>query len=221
NHIKGKEVTVQNLKDIFKKLEADGAHNINLVTPTHYSQQICETLSDISLSIPVVWNSSGYEKVETLKQLNGLVDIYLPDIKYYDKEVSLKYAGVPDYFETACNAVLEMSRQVGNTVIEDGIMKKGIIIRHLVLPGHTIQAMKILKWIKENMPSDIYVSLMCQYTPVGRAIDFPEINRRLKRKEYNRVCDYMLSLDFVNGYFQELSAIGENYIPAFGAGFDI
>jgi putative pyruvate formate lyase activating enzyme len=221
NHIEGKEVTKQNLIDIFKRLEEQGAHNINLVTPTHYSQQIFEALSDASLSIPVVWNSSGYERVEILKQLEGLVDIYLPDIKYYDKEISLKYAGVSDYFETACNAVLEMNRQTGNTVIENGIMKKGIIIRHLILLGHTIQAMKILKWIKENLPEEIYVSLMGQYTPVGKACDFPEINRSLKRKEYKRVADYMISLDFQNGYLQELSSVGENYIPSFGEDIDI
>ena len=213
----GKEVTTQNLKDIFKRLEAQGAHNINLVTPTHYTQQIYEALSDISLSIPVVWNSSGYERVEILKQLEGLIDIYLPDIKYYDDNISLKYAGVSNYFQIACKAVLEMKRQIDLPIIENGIMKKGVIIRHLVLPGHTFQAMKILKWIKENMSEDIYVSLMCQYIPMGRACDFPEINRRLKRKEYARVVEYMLSLDFKNGFLQDLSSASEVFVPSFNS----
>lgn len=212
----GKEITVERLAEIFRELEEKGAHNINLVTPTHYSEQILEALQLYRPKIPIVYNCSGYEDVEALKKFRNIVDIYLTDIKYFDSEVSLKYSKAKDYFEAASKAVKEMvSQQPENIFDEDGIMKKGVIIRHLVLPLNVNQTRKILEWIKENLPENVIISLMSQYIPMGKACEYKEINRRLTTREYEKVLDMFEELDFEYGFMQELSSSKEDFIPPF------
>lgn len=212
----GKEISEERLIDIFKELEAQGAHNINLVNPTHYSSQLAETLKKYKPSIPVVWNTGGYDSVESLKKLDGLVDIYLTDIKYVSETVSKKYSGAENYFSVASDAVLEMQRQVGENIFdENGIMKKGIIIRHLVLPGNVSQAFKVMDWVKANLPNDTVISLMSQYTPYAMASEYPTINRKLSEREYNLVLDYAEKLDFENVFIQEPASSSTEFIPDF------
>lgn len=212
----GREITEERLIDIFKELEDKGAHNINLVNPTHYSYQLAETLSKYKPSVPVVWNTGGYDSVESLKKLEGLVDIYLADIKYVSSTVSKKYSGAENYFNVASKAVLEMQRQVGGNVFdEDGIMQKGLIIRHLVLPGNISQAMRVMDWIKENLPEDTVLSLMSQYTPCGKAAEYPTINRKLSEREYDMVLDYAEKLGFENAFIQEIDSSSKEFIPDF------
>lgn len=212
----GKEITEERLVEIFKELEGKGAHNINLVNPTHYSYQLAETLRKYKPSVPVVWNTGGYDSVESLKILDGLVDIYLTDIKYVSDTVSKKYSGAEDYFRVASEAVLEMQRQVGeNSFGENGIMQKGLIVRHLVLPGNVSQAMRVMDWIKENLPEDTVLSLMSQYIPCGKAAEYPTINRKLSEREYNMVLDYAEKLGFENAFVQEIDSSSEEFIPDF------
>lgn len=213
---KGKEISEERLIEIFKELESQGAHNINLVNPTHYAVQLAHTLEKYKPSIPVVYNTGGYDDVETLKMLDGLVDIYLTDIKYVSENVSQKYSKAKDYFEVASKAVTEMCRQTGNAVFdENGIMQKGVIIRHLILPGNVSQGIKTLDWIKNNIETDVILSLMSQYLPCGEAENFPTINRRLSEREYNMVVDHADELGFENAYIQELSSSTEDFIPDF------
>lgn len=220
---KGKEITVQNLSDIFVKQQEKGAHNINLVTPTMYVYQIIEAIKlarKTGLKIPIIYNSNGYENVETIKMLNGYIDVYLPDLKYYTNELSKKYSNVDNYFEVATNAIKEMYSQVGNAVFDDnGIIQKGAIIRHLVLPNHIQNTKNILKWINENLPKDIYVSVMAQYFPTYKAKNDSLINRKLNKKEYKEVLNYLYSLDLQNGYIQELGSHEEEYVPDFNLTF--
>lgn len=220
---KGKEITVQNLADIFIKQQEKGAHNINLVTPTMYVYQIIEAIKlarKTGLKIPIIYNSNGYENVETIKMLNGYIDVYLPDLKYYTNELSKKYSNVNNYFEVAANAIKEMYSQVGNAVFDDnGIIQKGVIIRHLVLPNHIQNTKNILKWINENFPKDIYVSVMAQYFPTYKAKNDSLINRKLNKKEYKEVLNYLYSLDLQNGYIQELGSHEEEYVPDFNLTF--
>lgn len=212
----GKEISDERLIEIFGELEAQGAHNINLVNPTHYALRIAEILKNHKPNIPVVYNTGGYDKAETIKKLDGLVDIYLTDIKYVSAKVSAKYSGAANYFDAAESAVKEMQRQVvKNEYDENGIMKKGLIVRHLILPGNISQAMKVLDWINENLPKDTVISLMSQYMPCGRANEFPTINRRLGKREYETVIDYTESLGFDNVYIQDLTSSDEQYIPPF------
>ena len=211
----GKEISEERLIEIFKDLESQGAHNINLVNPTHYAIQLANTLKKYKPSIPVVYNTGGYDDVESLKMLDGLVDIYLTDIKYADGVVAKKYSRAENYFEIASKAVKEMFRQTGDAVFENGIMKKGLIIRHLVLPGNVSQGMKVLDWIKENLNGEFAISLMGQYLPCGEAEKYPTINRRLSHREYNMVIDYADKLGFENAYIQDLSASDDIYIPDF------
>lgn len=212
----GKEITEERLIDIFKELEAQGAHNINLVNPTHYSYQLAETLKKYKPSIPVVWNTGGYDSVESLRNLDGLVDIYLADIKYVSETVSKKYSGAENYFAVASEAVLEMQSQVGeNSFDENGIMQKGIVIRHLVLPGNVSQAFKVMDWIKANLPEDTVLSLMSQYTPCGKAHEYPTINRKISEKEYDLVLDYAEKLGFENVFIQEIESSSTDFIPDF------
>lgn len=212
----GKEITIERLAEICLELQEKGAHNINLVNPTHYTEAIIQSLKIAKLDIPVIYNSNGYESLEQLKAIEGLIDVYLPDIKYYDRESSLKYSGCPDYFEHASAAVTEMYRQVGGPVFnEEGRIKKGMIIRHLILPSHTNESIKILDWIRANLPQDVYVSLMSQYIPFYKAELYPEINRRIIRREYDKVLDHFYKLGFENGYIQERNSAEEDYIPAF------
>ena len=216
---KGKEITIPHLAEIFLKQQEKGAHNINLVTPTMYVFQIIEALKiakSKGLTIPIVYNSNGYENIETIKLLNGYIDVYLPDLKYYSNELSKKYSNVDNYFETATNAIKEMYNQVGKAKFdENGLIKKGVIIRHLVLPNHIQNTKNILKWIKDNMPEDIYVSVMAQYFPTYKAKEDNLINRKLNKKEYKEVLNYLYSLDLENGYIQELGEREEKYVPNF------
>lgn len=211
----GKEISEEEIIDIFKRLEEKGAHNINLVNPTHYVIQLAKTLSKYKPSIPVVYNTGGYDSAESLKMLEGLVDIYLTDMKYVSPKVSKKYSKAEDYFEAASKAILEMYRQQPEDIFEDSLMKKGLIIRHLVLPGNVSQAFKVLEWVKDNLPSDTVLSLMGQYLPCGKAEDYPVINRRLSEREYNMVLDRAEMLGFENVYIQELSSASQEYIPPF------
>ncbi len=212
----GKEISEERLIEIFKELEEKGAHNINLVNPTHYSSQLAETLRKHKPSIPVVWNTGGYDSVESLEKLDGLVDIYLADIKYVSETVSKKYSGAENYFSVASKAVQEMQRQVGENIFdENGIMKKGIIIRHLVLPGNVSQAFKVMDWVKANLPEDTILSLMSQYTPCGKASEYPTINRKISEKEYDLVLDYAEKLGFENVFIQEIESSSTDFIPDF------
>lgn len=212
----GKEISEEKLIEIFKDLENQGAHNINLVNPTHYSAQLSETLRKYKPSIPVVWNTGGYDSVESLRRLDGLVDIYLADIKYVSESVSKKYSGAENYFSVASQAVLELQSQVGENIFdENGIMKKGLIIRHLVLPGNVSQAFRVMDWVKENLPEDTILSLMSQYTPCGKACEYPTINRRLSEREYDLVLDYAEKLDFENVFIQEIESSSKDFIPDF------
>ena len=212
----GKDISVERLAEIFRELEEKGADNINLVTPTHYSEQILNAFDIYKPKIPVVYNCSGYEDVETLKKFKDIVDIYLTDIKYFDSSVSEKYSKAKDYFEVASSAVKEMiSQQPENIFDEDGIMKKGVIIRHLVLPLNITQTRKILEWIKENLPENVIISLMSQYVPLGKACEHKEINRKLTTREYEKVLNMFDELDFEYGFMQELSSSKEDFIPPF------
>lgn len=212
----GKEVSETELMRIFDMLIEKGVHNINLVTPTHYAEMLAETLKKYKSPVPVVYNSSGYEKLETLRKLEGLIDIYLPDLKYYDSAPALKYSGAGDYFEYASAAVSEMFRQVGTLQIdESGIARRGIIVRHMVLPGNISQAVKVFSWVRENLPQETYISVMRQYTPFGKAKDMPPINRRLSAREYSIVKGKVLALGFENCFFQGADASGEDFIPKF------
>lgn len=210
----GKEIDIAGLRRAFEKLIDAGCHNINLVNPTHYAHAILKALEP-PLHVPVVWNSSGYERVETLRALEGRVQVFLPDLKYVDSSLSARYSGAPDYFEFASKALLEMYRQAGTPQLDDdGLIRRGLIVRHLILPGCAQDSMRVLDWTADNLPG-AWVSLMAQYTPAGRASDFPEIDRRLTRKEYGRVVDHLFKLGLEEGYVQELSSADERYVPAF------
>lgn len=212
----GKNVTPDELKRIFDKLLESGVHNLNLVTPTHFVPMLAKVLKEYNSPVPVVYNSSGYEKAETLRMLEGLVDVYLPDIKYYDSAPALKYSGAEDYFEYASKAVLEMHRQVGGVVLDgNGIAQKGLIIRHMVLPGNISQAVKVFEWVSENLPLDTYISVMRQYTPFGKAKEMPPINRKLSSREYSIVKAKILAMGFENCNFQSGEAATESFIPKF------
>lgn len=216
---KGREITVEQLAQIFLKQQAKGVNNINLVTPTMYAKHIKEALmiaKNEGLSIPVIYNTNGYESIETLKELEGLINIYLPDLKYYSNELSKKYSKVDNYFDIATKAIQEMNRQVGRpTFNEKGIIQKGMMIRHLILPNHLQNTKHILKWIKESMPAGTYVSVMAQYFPTYQAKQDESINRKLTKKEYQEIENYLYILDLENGYIQELGEYEEEYVPNF------
>lgn len=215
----GKEVSIQRLAEIFLELQQQGAHNINLVTGGHYVPQIVQALELVrkDLKIPVVYNSSGYETVKTLRQLKGYVDIYLPDLKYYSPERSARYSNARDYFAVASQAVQEMFSQVGPVQFdEQGMLQKGVVVRHMVMPNGVEDTMDILTWIAEYLPlDDILVSVMSQYTPFYKSADYPEINRRLTQEEYDRVLDWMECMGIEQGFVQELSSAKEEYTPDF------
>lgn len=212
---KGEIITTERLVEIIKELEDKGVHTIDFVNPTHFSHSIIDALTKYKPSVPVVYNSSGYDSVETLEKMQGLVDVYLPDLKYFSSEKSQKYAKCPDYFEKASKAILEMYRQQPKNVFEDGIIQKGLIIRHLVLPANVDESKNILLWVKENLPEDTYISLMSQYTPYGDIKGFKELNRRLTTAEYNKVVDYFLDIGLKNGFVQEKSSAKTDFIPSF------
>ena len=215
---KGKEITIEELAEIFIKQQEKDVENINLVTPTSYVPQIIESIKiarNKGLKLPIVYNTNGYEKVETLKMLEGYVDIYLPDFKYSDNELAKRLSKVDNYFEIATQALTEMYKQTGKAVFDDrGIMQKGMIIRHLVLPNHILNSRRVLKWINENM-HDVYVSVMAQYFPTYKAKDIEDINRKLTKEEYEQIENYLYRLDLENGYIQELGEHEEEYVPKF------
>lgn len=214
---KGREITIEELANIMLKQQEKGVENINLVTPTSYALHIIETIKIAKkkgLKIPIVYNTNGYESVETLKLLEGYIDIYLPDLKYYYDELGKKYSNVENYFEIATNAIKEMYRQVGSPQLnENGIMQKGLMIRHLILPNNVQNSKKVLKWIEQNLPNDVYVSIMAQYFPTYKAKNVDKLNRKLNKKEYEEVENFLYMLNLENGYIQELGEHEEEYVP--------
>ncbi len=216
---KGRKITIEELAKLFLKQQSKGVHNINLVTPTMYAYQIKEALKIAKangLHIPVIYNTNGYEKVETLKELEGYIDVYLPDLKYAGDELSKKYSKVDHYFEAATKAIQEMHRQVGTPIFdENGIIQKGLMIRHLILPNHLQNTKRILKWVKENMEEGTYISVMAQYFPTFLAKQDPLLNRKLTKKEYKEIENYLYTLNLENGYIQELGDHEEEYVPNF------
>lgn len=210
---KGVEISDDKLISIFENLISQGANNINLVNPTHYAKRLANVLSRWKSPVPIVYNSSGYEEVETLKALDGLIDIYLPDLKYIRAEKAMRYSKAADYFEKASAALLEMRRQVEDKFDGD-IMKSGMIIRHLILPQNTNSSIAVLDFIKSNFP-DTFVSLMAQYTPCGDLSEFPEINRKITKREYEKVVNYAFDNSFDKLFIQELSSADKSFIPKF------
>lgn len=210
---KGRAITPKELADCYKRLEEQGMHNINLVTADHYVTAVAESLDIYKPSIPVVYNCSGYTSPKTLSILDGLVDIYLPDFKYSDDALAIKYSSAPNYVNTASAAIKEMIFQVGTPQFDsDGMLKKGVIVRHLILPSHTKNSLGVLDIIKRSYDRQVLVSLMCQYVPVNKAHDFPKINRTVTRREYDKVKSalYALGLD---GFTQDLTSASTDFIP--------
>lgn len=210
----GKEISSARLREIFEELIDQGCQNINLVTPTQFLPSILPALSP-KLPVPVVYNCGGYESVETLKRLEGLVDIYLPDMKYSDPTLSAKYSFAPDYTEVAHKAICEMARQTGPAVIVNGVMKKGVIVRHLQLPGHLDNTLGVLDWFADTFPKgQVLLSLMCQYVPMGRAKTMEPLDRRLTQVEVDAALSYAALLGIEQGFTQELLSATEDYVPA-------
>lgn len=215
----GKPVSIDRLADIFLEQQERGAHNINLVTPTHYVPQIIEALviaKSKGLSIPILYNTNSYENVETIKALKGYIDVFLPDLKYFNDKYAVKYSAAPDYFYHASRAIGEMVKQAGNPEFdEDGMIKKGVIIRHLMLPGLLFDSKKIIDYIYSTYGNSVYLSLMNQYTPMHNAAAFPEINKTLNPKHYDSMIDYALSIGIENGFIQESGTSNKSYVPEF------
>lgn len=235
----GKPISIDRLADIFLELQEKGAHNINLVTPTHFIPQIVKALEAAKhrgLSIPIVYNTGSYEEVDSLRLLDGLVDVYLPDLKYYSSELSLRFSHAADYFEKATAAIAEMYRQVGTPVFEPiagealerhllpdsdddtesrSLLTRGIIVRHLLLPGQTKDSKKILRYLHETYGDNIYISIMNQYTPLPHVAEIPELNRKVTSEEYERVLTFADRLGIQNGFYQEGTTAEESFIPAF------
>ena len=214
---KGKEISIEELADIFIKQQEKGVENINLVTPTSYTIQIIKAIEiakNKGLKIPIVYNTNGYENVENIKRLKGYIDIYLPDLKYFYNELGNKYSKVNNYFEIASEAILEMYKQVGKPIINSqGIMERGVIIRHLVLPNMIENSKKILKWVKDNLDDKVYVSIMAQYFPTYLAKDDKKINRKLTKEEFKEIEKYIEKIDIEQGFIQELGEHEEEYVP--------
>lgn len=213
----GKEISINRLSEIFLELQGKNVHNINLVSPTPYVPQIIEAIKIArknGLSIPIIYNTNSYENLETIKSLDGYIDIYLPDLKYYDDEIAIKYSKAKDYFKVASLAISEMVKQVGSARFDEKkIMQKGVIVRHLIIPGQILQTKRILDWIKRKLPTDTYISIMAQYFPAYKAKDFSEINHKISKQEYNFVTSMLRN--FENGYIQELGEHEEEYVPDF------
>ena len=211
----GREVTIEHLADIFKRLEGQGVHNLNLVTPTHFTPQILQALELAKPTVPIVMNCGGYERVETLLQWEGKVQVYLPDLKYFSTELSAKYSAAPDYFAVASKAILEMYRQQPQLIWEGDLLKRGLIIRHLVLPGCMKDSLQILDFLDKNLPKDGFLlSLMSQFTPTEACRTYPEINRRVTTYEYRKVADRAAELGF-SGFAQDRRSAKEEYTPPF------
>ena len=216
----GKVISTNELADCFLKLAEDGANNINLVTPTHYVPQIIEAVAIArkkGLRLPIIYNSSGYETPETIKMLNGTIDIYLPDMKYFDDRYAIRYSGAPNYFKIASRAISEMFSQVGKCVFnERGMIKKGVIVRHLMLPGLLFDSKKIIDYLFSTYGDDIFLSIMNQYTPTeALPADFPELNKKISEKYYNSLIDYAVNLGIKNAYIQDGDTAKESFIPEF------
>lgn len=218
----GVEITIEQLADVFLNLQEKGAHNINLVTAGHYVNAVVPALEYAKaegLSIPIVYNTSAYELPEVIRQLDGLIDIWMPDLKYIDRQTSARYSNAADYFETAVKAIECMFGQTGSPVFdESGMLKRGLLVRHLVLPGHVREAKRILKYLYESYGDEVYISIMSQYTPqkdVKFVERYPELARRITKREYNSVVDYAIELGITNAFIQERSVAKESFIPAF------
>lgn len=214
----GKEISNDKLKEIFLKLQDLGAHNINLVTPTHYVPQIIDVLKEVknkNLKIPVVYNTSSYENVSTIESLKGLIDIYLADLKYFDDELGSKYSKCNDYFKYASLAIEAMYKQTDKFQIKDNLLVSGLVVRVLVLPGHVDDSKKIIKYLYDTYKDNIIISIMNQYTPVCKINDFPNLNRKLTDEEYDEVIDYACSLGIENAFVQEGETQSESFIPNF------
>ena len=214
---KGREFSVEELAKIFLKQQEKNVSNINLVTPTSYAYQIIEAIKIArkkGLNLPIVYNTNSYENLETIKALEGSVDVYLPDLKYSENELALKYSKVNNYFEVATEAIKEMISQVGIPKFDSsGMIQKGVIIRHLVLPNHIENSKKVLSWIKNSLPDDIYVSIMAQYFPTYKAKDDKMLNRKLTQKEWQEIEDYVEEIGIENGFIQDLGEHEEEYVP--------
>jgi len=216
--VRGKEISAERLADIFLELQDKGANNINLVTPSHYYAQIKEALLLVKekLHIPVIANTSSYDSVEVLKEMEGLIDIYLADYKYADSNLAEKYSHAADYPQVAAEALKEMFRQVGEAEFDErGIMKKGMIIRHLLLPGCMEDSKAVLKFLYETFGDSVFISIMNQYTPLSHVEKYPELNRRITEEEYEEIVDYAIELGIENGFIQEGETAEESFIPAF------
>lgn len=215
----GKEVSIERLSQIFLEQQERGAHNINLVSPTHYVPQIIEALKiakSNGLNIPIVYNTNSYENIETIKSLKGYIDIYLPDLKYFDDKYSIKYSHAPNYFKYASNAIKEMFSQVGQPIFDDnGLMKKGVIIRHLMLPSLLFDSKKIIDYIYSTFGDNVYISLMNQYTPMYKAVKYPEINKPLNPIHYDGLIDYCLNLGIKNAFIQDTGTCTREFTPDF------
>ena len=210
----GKEITVSRLKEIYAELIDSGVHNINLVTPSHYAHKILESL-DEPLPVPVVWNSGGYDSTETLRQLDGKVSIYLPDLKYMSEDTAKKYSLAPDYPAVAKKALIEMYRQVGPVKLDnDGIMEKGMIIRHLMLPGEAENTLDVIDFVSSQFGDNVIFSLMSQFTPT-HGCNIPELSRTISEEEYNKAVDYMYLCGMDNAYVQDFSSAKKEYTPPF------
>ena len=213
----GKEISIDNFAQICLKLQEKGAHNINIVTGTHFIPLIRDGIvksKELGVTIPFVYNTSSYENVDALKELDGLIDIYLPDLKYYDNDISMKYSKCNNYFEYASKAIDEMYRQVGKYKIENELMKKGMIVRHLLLPGHLEDSKKIIKYLYDKYKDNIYISIMNQYTPVNKT-KYDNLNRKVTNEEYDELINYALDLGIENAFIQEGETQNESFIPDF------
>lgn len=214
---KGKEITIERLAEIFLIQQEKGVENINLVTPTSYVPQIIEAIKiarNKGLRLPIVYNTNSYENVETLKLLEGYIDVYLPDLKYAENELGKEYSKIDNYFEVATKAIKEMIRQVGTPKLdENGVILSGVMVRHLVLPNHIDNSKKVLKWIVENLPREVYISVMAQYFPTYKAKEYDKMNRKLTKEEWKEIEDYIDELGIENGYVQELGEHEEEYVP--------
>ena len=216
----GRTITPEHLASVFLSLQEKGACNINLVTPSHFVPQLVTALQlarSRNLTLPIVYNTGSYEKPETLRLLEGLVDIYLPDLKYYSPELAGQYSHAADYFSVATSAIAEMVRQVGEPVFqsETGLMTRGVIVRHLLLPGQTKDSKKLLRYLYNTYHDSVYVSIMNQYTPLPHVAHLPELNRKVSDAEYQRVLDFAIRIGIRNGFFQEGDAAAESFIPEF------
>lgn len=212
----GAPVTEMQLIQIFEDLIAQGAANINLVNPTHYALQLAHTLEKWKSPVPVIYNSGGYEQLETLRKLEGLIDVYLPDLKYSREEKARRYSNAPGYFDTAKAAILEMARQTGqNQFDKQGMIQKGLIVRHLILPENTNSSIELLEWLGQHLPKGNQLSLMAQYVPLGAASKYPELNRKITAREYEKVANALPAFGIENGYLQELDSAKNCFVPDF------